>query len=117
MLKLFLKVNTRPASHDLPIEKHENSTYSNSKDDKKLQNYFKRSLGDAKDVSSFEAFVKSWIILEKAVSTIYTEQNKFHKKFFAAKFKPLAGEGIISKEEAAELNYFKRIRNNLLHGI
>jgi ppGpp synthetase/RelA/SpoT-type nucleotidyltranferase len=94
-----------------------NDTYSNSKDDKKLQNYFKRSLGDAKDVSGFEAFVKSWIILEKAVSTIYIEQNKFHKKFFAAKFEPLADEGIISKEEAAELNYFKRIRNNLLHGI
>lgn len=94
-----------------------NDTYSNSKDDNKLKSYFKRSLGESKDVSSFESFVKSWIILEKAVAAIYTEQNKFHKKFFAVKFEPLADDGVISKEEATELNYFKIIRNNLLHGI
>ena len=94
-----------------------NDTFSDSKKDVKLTNYFKRSLGNSTDVSGFESFVKTWIILEKAVSVIYSEKNKHHKKFFTAKFEPLASEGLITKVEAIELNQFKRVRNNLLHGI
>jgi ppGpp synthetase/RelA/SpoT-type nucleotidyltranferase len=94
-----------------------NDKYSNSKKEVNLTNYFKRSLGSSKDVSGFEYFVKSWIILEKAVSTIYSETNRHHKKFFTAKFEPLASEGLITQEEALELNYFKRVRNNLLHAV
>lgn len=94
-----------------------NDTFANSKKEVKLTNYFKRSLGNSTDVSGFESFVKTWIILEKAVSTIYSEKNKHHKKFFTAKFEPLASEGLITKVEALELNHFKRVRNNLLHGV
>lgn len=94
-----------------------NDTFSNSKKDMKLTNYFKRSLGNTTDVSGFESFVKTWIILEEAVSVIYSDKNKHHKKFFTAKFEPLASEGLITKLEAIELNQFKRIRNNLLHGV
>uniref|UniRef100_UPI003D15203A hypothetical protein n=1 Tax=Pseudoalteromonas sp. TaxID=53249 RepID=UPI003D15203A len=94
-----------------------NDSYKDSKSSDKLKKYFKRSLGTTNDVSGFEYFVKSWIILEKAVSTIHKERNRHHKKFFTAKFEPLVADGVISKDEAAELNYFKSFRNNLLHGV
>lgn len=85
--------------------------------DNKLQRYFKRSQGQAEDVSGFESFVKSWIVLEKAVSIINNEQNRHHKKFFTAKFDDLVVRNILTKDEANELSQFRRIRNNLLHGI
>jgi hypothetical protein len=91
-------------------------SYNRSPKDFKLTNYFKRSLGDTKDISGFESFVKAWIVLEKAVSFIHLENNRYHKKFVTAKFEPLASDGLITAEEAVELNYFKRVRNNLLHG-
>ncbi|KGJ95193.1 GTP pyrophosphokinase family protein [Colwellia psychrerythraea] len=94
-----------------------NDSFKSPEGNNKLNKYFKRSLGSTTDVSGFECFVKSWIILEKAVSNIHIERNRNHKKFFTAKFEPLALDGIISKDEAVELNYFKRVRNNLLHGI
>ena len=94
-----------------------NDSYSRSKNDTKLTNYFKRFVGEQRDVSGFESFVKSWIILEKVVSTIHSERNRHHQKFFTAKFEPLAEDGLITKDEATELNLFKRIRNNLLHGV
>lgn len=94
-----------------------NDTFSNSKKEVKLTNYFKRSVGNSIDVSGFESFVKAWIILEKAVSVIYSEKNKYHKKFFTAKFDSLVSEGLITSVEALELNQFKSVRNNLLHGV
>lgn len=94
-----------------------NDNFSKLKSDKILENYFRRSQGDIRDFTEFELFVKSWIVLEKSVSAINVEQNRHHKKFFTAKFEPLVSSGIISSEDAIELNYFRRIRNNLLHGI
>lgn len=94
-----------------------NDSYKSVGGNLKLSNYFKRALGEHKDVSGFESFVKTWILLEKAVSLIHNQNNRQHKKFFTAKFEPLVSDGVLTREESFELNYFKRIRNNLLHGI
>ncbi|MBN3239828.1 GTP pyrophosphokinase [Pectobacterium versatile] len=82
-----------------------------------LSDYFKHILGENRDVSGFEAFVKTWILLEKAVSLIHNQNNRQHKKFFTVKFEQLVSDEVISQEESIELNYFRKIRNNLLHGV
>ncbi|WP_323904714.1 GTP pyrophosphokinase [Aeromonas caviae] len=91
-------------------------TYNDIKNKNYLEKYFERSLGPARDYSGFESFVKAWIVLEKAVTQINREHNKHYKKFFTAKFENLVELAIISKDEALELNDFRKIRNNLLHG-
>lgn len=94
-----------------------NDSYQNSKSRLKLTNFFKQRLGEQKDVSGFELFVKTWVVLERVVNAINAENNIHHKKFFTAKFEPLVSINLITKDEAIELNFFKRIRNNLLHGV
>ncbi|CAI0839226.1 Uncharacterized protein conserved in bacteria [Serratia proteamaculans] len=94
-----------------------NDSYTKSGNKLSLSNYFKYALGENRDVSGFESFVKAWILLEKTVSLIHNQNNRQHKKFFTAKFEPLVSDGIISREESIELNNLKRIRNNLLHGV
>ncbi|HGN1280056.1 TPA: hypothetical protein ACKRG6_001803, partial [Proteus mirabilis] len=94
-----------------------NDSYKSDKDNLNLSNYFKYALGENRDVSGFESFVKTWILLEKAVSLIHNQNNRKHKKFFTAKFEPLVSDEVITQEESNELNDFKQIRNNLLHGI
>ncbi|WDF91902.1 GTP pyrophosphokinase [Aeromonas hydrophila] len=91
-------------------------TYNDIKNKNYLEKYFERSLGPARDYSGFESFVKAWIVLEKAVTQINREHNKHYKKFFTAKFENLVELALISKDEALELNDFRKIRNNLLHG-
>ncbi|MFA0419191.1 hypothetical protein AB4529_17195, partial [Vibrio splendidus] len=92
-------------------------SYISGSEDNKIRKYFQRSLGQVGDVSGFESFVKSWIVLEKAVSIINSDQNKHHKKYYTAKFDDLVNKNILTEEEANELSYFRRVRNNLLHGV
>ncbi|MCA6957898.1 GTP pyrophosphokinase [Pectobacterium polaris] len=94
-----------------------NDSYKDVGNNLNLSNYFKYFLGENRDVSGFELFVKTWILLEKAVSIIHNQNNRQHKKFFTAKFEPLVSDEVISQEESIELNDLKRIRNNLLHGV
>lgn len=93
------------------------NNYKDIANKKSLENYFKNTVGSEKDVSGFESFVKTWILVEKAVSAINQEHDIRHKKYYTAKFEPLVDIGVITKIEASELNMFKRIRNQLLHGI
>lgn len=91
--------------------------FSDIKNKKSLVSYFKRVGAKDNDVSGFEAFIKSWIILEQSVSHINDEHGIKHRKYFTARFEPLAQLGIITTEEANELNGIKRVRNQLLHGV
>ncbi|EPG4626604.1 GTP pyrophosphokinase [Citrobacter koseri] len=94
-----------------------NDSYKSSATNSNLYNYLKRSLGNDRNISGFELFVKTWIILEKTVTIFNNQNNLHHRKYFTAKFEPLASAGVLTHNEATELNSFRQIRNNLLHGI
>lgn len=85
--------------------------------DKSLKNYFAKVSGPNKDTSGFELFIKTWIVLEKAVTTINSESNVVHRKYFVPNFDSLAERSTLTKREAEELQRFRRVRNQLLHGI
>lgn len=94
-----------------------NDSYKSSENNLNLSNYLKYSLGENRDVSGFELFIKAWILLEKAVSLIQNDNSRQNKKFATAKFEFLVSKEIITREESLELNYFKKSRRNLLHGV
>lgn len=83
----------------------------------KLKNYFSHTIGKHTDLSGFESFVKSWIVLEKSVLAVISQFNKHPKKYFTAKFDQLVSNGLLTNQEAEELTSYRRIRNNLLHGV
>jgi ppGpp synthetase/RelA/SpoT-type nucleotidyltranferase len=83
----------------------------------KIKNYFSRTMGIHTDISGFESFIKSWIILEKSVVAVISQFNKHPKKYFTAKFDELVSNGLLTNKEAEELSSYRRIRNNLIHGI
>lgn len=85
--------------------------------EKSLRNFFDKVSGPNKDTSGFELFVKTWIIVEKGVSIINSENNIVHRKYFVPKFDALLKTTNITKIEIDELQHFRRIRNQLLHGI
>jgi ppGpp synthetase/RelA/SpoT-type nucleotidyltranferase len=91
--------------------------YKDNINDKSLSNYFASILGPNKDTSGFELFVKTWIVLEKAVQTINYENNIIHKKYFVPNFKFLVARGLLDHQEGEELSVFRQIRNQMLHGI
>jgi hypothetical protein len=85
--------------------------------EKSLNEYFNSISGSNKDNSGFEKFVKTWIILEKAVNTINIERNIKHRKYFVPDFKILLQEQVLTGNEVDDLNHFRKVRNQLLHGI
>lgn len=85
--------------------------------EKSLNNYFTKISGPNKDTSGFELFVKTWIIVEKGMSIINSENNIVHRKYFVPNFERLVEHTNFTKKEISELDRFRRIRNQLLHGI
>lgn len=85
--------------------------------EKSLKEYFSSVVGPNRDTSGFEAFVKTWIILEKAMSIYNQESNILHRKYFVPNFGKLHESGVLTKKDIDELNNFRKTRNQLLHGI
>ena len=85
--------------------------------EKSLINYFNMISKPDQDISGFELFVKTWIIIEKAMSYISFENNIVHKKYFVPNFETLNNNTKFSKDEISELQNFRKVRNKLLHGI
>lgn len=90
--------------------------FKDSVKEKSLKNYFK-AIATTQDTSGFEAFVKTWIILEKAVTIINNDHNGQHRKYFVPKFDHLSKLNGISKNDVKQLHHLRRTRNQLLHGI
>lgn len=82
-----------------------------------LKNYFKNLHVPERKVSSFEAFVKCWVILEKAIRDIVKGEDVGPNKYLIHDFKILKEKQILSENEADELRKLRQIRNYLLHGI
>jgi len=87
--------------------------------DKSLKNYFSKMVGPNKDTSGFESFVKTWIVLEKSFTEIMTENNVIDRtrKYNVPQFDMLYKLEILNKREIGELKKFRRIRNQVLHGV
>lgn len=82
-----------------------------------LKKYFLNLHVPEKKVSSFESFVKCWVVLEKAVRAIHVADNLPVKKHIVPDFKILTAQGILTETEGNELQLMRQFRNNLLHGI
>lgn len=67
--------------------------------------------------SGFESFIRSWIILEKAVLQINRENNISNRKYFVPDFREIKQLKTLSDEEKSDLNQLRKVRNHLLHGI
>jgi len=94
-----------------------NDYFKDNIKEKSLNKYFSKISGPNKDTSGFELFVKTWIIVEKGMSIINFENNIVHRKYFVPNFEKLIEHSSFTKEEISELHQFRRIRNQLLHGI
>lgn len=82
-----------------------------------LKSYFKNLNVPEKKASGFEAFVRCWVVLEKAVREILNDANVKTKKHFIPDFGLLKEKKIINQMEAKELQQLRTMRNQLLHGI
>jgi len=84
-----------------------------------FKDYFSKVIGPNKDTTGFESFVKTWIILEKVYNEIIKELDlpDKTKKYHVPRFDLLFEKNLISKQESYELQKFRQIRNQLLHGI
>jgi len=93
--------------------------YKEDLKDKSLKNYFTKIVGPNKDTSGFESFVKNWIVLEKCFNVIMREHDIIDRtrKYNVPQFNMLNELEILNKREITELQKFRRIRNQVLHGI
>jgi len=84
--------------------------------DKNLNKYLASFTPDPNKVFVYEAFIKAWIILEKAVQKI-NEQNHFHpKNNSTSNFSLFSNSHKFSEEEMEDLKELRILRNKLLHG-
>jgi len=88
-------------------------------DEKKpnLKDYFKNLHISERKASSFESFVRCWVVLEKAVREILREDKINTNKYLIPDFKVLQAKNILTIKEANDLRQLRQIRNYLLHGI
>jgi ppGpp synthetase/RelA/SpoT-type nucleotidyltranferase len=86
--------------------------------DKSLKQFF-NNVQPNRDTSGFESFVKCWIILEKSYMILLAENNlkDRHRKYFVPDFSRLTSITNITNQEIRDLKIYRRIRNELLHGI
>lgn len=84
---------------------------------KSLKKYLEHVSGPNKDTSGFELFIKTWIVFEKGVAKINSENNIKHRKYFVPNIDYLIEGTDFTKDEIEELHHFRKIRNQLLHGI
>lgn len=92
--------------------------YKEGLKDKSMKGYFIKVLGPDRDTSDFEFFIKTWIVLEKSISVINEENNIAYRnpKYTLPKFDDLVKLEKLEKSEVNELEKFRRIKNQVLHG-
>lgn len=82
-----------------------------------LKNYFKNLQVSDKKASSFESFVKCWVILEKATREFLTNADIKSNKYLVPNFEILKEKNILTTEETHTLRQIRQVRNYLLHGL
>jgi ppGpp synthetase/RelA/SpoT-type nucleotidyltranferase len=94
-------------------------SFKSDLNEKSMKEYFSRIIGPNKDSSGFESFIKTWIILEKAFNILNEESGISDKtrKYNVPRFDNLFKMNFLNKQEVYEIQKFRQIRNQLLHGI
>lgn len=82
-----------------------------------LKNYFKTFKLSESKASGFESFIKAWIILEKAVRELLSDEEIQHNKYMVPDFAILTQKDVLTKDEALQLKQFRKLRNSILHGL
>lgn len=82
-----------------------------------LKDYFKNLQLSDRRASTFESFIKYWVILEKASREFLSEEERKSRKYLIPDFKILQDIKVISHLETNDLKRLRRVRNELLHGI
>lgn len=85
--------------------------------DTNKKNYFRSFQLSESTVSGFESFIKTWIVLEKAVNEILAEENIQPNRHVIPTFSILETKGILASTEAQQLHGFRKIRNQIMHGV
>jgi len=91
--------------------------YSNNESKTKLKEMLSGLENNNFKQSGFESFIKTWIILEKAVMQINRENNISNRKYFVPDFKEIKQLHSLTPSEKNDLNDLRKVRNFLLHGI
>ena len=91
--------------------------YSNNESKVKLKDLLLGLENNKVKQSGFESFIKTWIILEKAVMQINRENDISNRKYFVPDFKEIKQLQTLTNEEKNDLTELREIRNYLLHGI
>lgn len=82
-----------------------------------LKKYFKNLNISDKKASAFEAFVKCWIVLEKATKTFLPNNENKSEQYRIPDFNIFRDRNILTQEEVFLLKQLRELRNYLLHGI
>jgi hypothetical protein len=82
-----------------------------------LKSYFKNLHVSDKKASWFEAFVKCWVVLEKAVREFLSNEEIQSRKYMIPNFRILKEKQILTSDETNLLTELRKVRNYLLHGI
>lgn len=82
-----------------------------------LRNYFK-NLGIAdRKVSSCEAFIRCWVMLEQRIRAFDPEKEVETMKAITYAYKIIENNNLLTAEEILALDHLRKLRNDLLHGI
>lgn len=84
--------------------------------DTNTKNYFKTFQLSESKASGFESFIKTWIVLEKAVSELLEEEQIQFNKHVIPDFSILTRKEILTDDEAEQLRQFRKVRNQIMHG-
>lgn len=119
-LKTFINKinnNSNESISDQLISMVLNESYHNEETKNNLILYLKSLEGSNQKQSGFESFIRTWIILEKAVLEISRDNNIRSRKYFIPDFTKLTQLKSLSENDKQELNRLRQVRNMLIHGI
>lgn len=84
--------------------------------DKNIRKYLSSVTHDKNKISSFELFIKTWVLFEKSILELNNQNQRKSKENFIPNFSILSQFDVFTKEELEDLKELRRIRNKLLHG-
>ncbi|MGE4514116.1 MAG: hypothetical protein AB7E26_09945 [Chryseobacterium sp.] len=86
-------------------------------DSKNLNKYFSKITQDENKISFFELFIKAWILFEKTITQIASENNVQNNVNLFSKSEVLKEMLNFSKKDVEKISFLRKMRNDILHGV